>query len=87
MIDGKLATDIINHGQLFNHFKHKLESLGIQHGENLNRLILNDENASIKNLEIQQIILSECPNAYIAATYHHLLSQHGYATNGWNSFM
>ena len=57
MIDGILATDMASHSKNLLSLKSKLESLGIQNGENVDKLFSNDV---AKNYENQQNFLSMC---------------------------
>ena len=57
IIDGILSTDMASHSKNLLSFKNKLESLGIEAGQNLDKLISND---IAKNYENQQNVLSMC---------------------------
>ena len=57
MIECILATDMGNHGKLMSEMNKLLESKKIKNGENLSSILTDNE---VKNIEVQQIILSEC---------------------------
>ena len=62
IIECILATDMANHGKNLNEMKVKFESFDIFDGNNVDLLILPDNanNATLKNNENVQMILSEC---------------------------
>ena len=63
IIECILATDMASHGKKFNEIKAKLQSLEIENGRNINRLIVSEnlnDDYIIKNNETVQMILSEC---------------------------
>ena len=57
MIEGILATDMASHAKNVLSFKTKLQSLGIENGNNAEKLISTD---FAKNYENQQAVLSMC---------------------------
>lgn len=57
MIDCILATDMANHSKQMTEIKKLVDSKKIKNGENLETILSDNE---VKNMEMQQIILSEC---------------------------
>lgn len=57
MIECILATDMANHSKLMTEMNKLVESKKIKNGENLEAIISENE---AKNVEVQQMILSEC---------------------------
>jgi hypothetical protein len=62
MIECILGTDMALHGKKFSEIKSKLTQLEIKNGSNIESLILPDsvKDSFAKNMETQQLILSQC---------------------------
>lgn len=59
MIDCILYTDMANHAKHLSNLKTKIETYDIKKGENLDKMVLNENNAA-KTYENQQLILGMC---------------------------